>query len=90
MFFSADVEVSWEIFDDADLNGYQLGKKIVLRDGIGYASEINSLTPAHELGHFIGLEHQYNETKSLMSYSSNKTINITEIQMKNLFKAYKN
>jgi hypothetical protein len=63
--------------------------RIRLQNGLGYGTNIGSLTPAHELGRAIGLSHQFNYTNALMSYSANKSNAITSAQMRNLIEAYK-
>jgi len=85
----ADLEVSWRVFDDPDTTGQQYMNKIEFKHGVGFGHGKHPLTPAHELGHFLGLDHQWNNTQSLMSYSSSRTNYLTPIQMKNLLEAYK-
>jgi hypothetical protein len=100
----SDVEVSWLDFersgkvgakngDSQRVNnflGFGAANKIRLHSaGVGYGGQINSLTPAHELGHAIGLNHQWNNTNSLMSYSSNRISTITDAQMRNLIGSYR-
>ncbi|WP_157599891.1 reprolysin-like metallopeptidase [Shewanella denitrificans] len=48
-----------------------------------------SFTLAHEIGHSIGLMHQWNSTTSLMSYSSMEKNSIYYNQMNNLYEAYR-
>ena len=47
------------------------------------------LTPAHELGHALGLGHQLNETNSLMSYSPNRSSRIEGRILDNLLDHYR-
>jgi hypothetical protein len=49
----------------------------------------NEYTYAHELGHSIGLNHQLNPGKTLMSYSKYRNNQLGEQQMINLFNAYR-
>ncbi len=82
--FTADIDASWWGGRSSTDSGI-ISQNMQLNRGVGYSVFSNQLSAVHELGHALGLRHQWNDTNRLMSYSSSRTNQISSKQMEALW-----